>query len=298
MNFRIKNIVSQEKIFRDGVFQFTSAPGSHVASGICYAISKNVIFKINKDANIAAVITTSELAEYVDESIGVIVTDRPDEVYYSIHNELFLSGKMSLRRGQHIANSSHIAADVVLPEHVVIGERVIIERGAVIEDFTVIEDDAYIGQRAILGAIGMQSLKVNGVRQQVCFAGGVRVGQGCEVLANAIIQKPYQCFYTDIGNHTQVSVKVSVGHGSRIGDGCMIAGCVTIAGNVTIGNNVWIGPGSVIADGLKVGDQAKVRIGSVVVKNVAAESDVSGNFAVPHKINVRNCTKAYLENKK
>ena len=298
MSFRIKNIVSPEKVFRDGVFEFTSAPGYHIGSAICYAVSKNGISKINKDINIVAVITTRELAEYVDESKGVIITDRPDEEYYGIHNELFLSGEMSLKRDQYVADSAHIEDDVVLPDNVVIGERVIIERGAVIEDFTVIEDDAYIGQRAILGAIGMQSLKVNGVRQQVCFAGGVRVGKGCEVLANAIIQKPYQCFYTEIGNHTQISVKVSVGHGSRIGEGCMIAGGVTIAGNVTVGSNVWIGPASVVADGLKIGDGAKVRVGSVVVKNVASEAEVSGNFAVPHKINVRNFTKALLENKK
>lgn len=298
MSFRIRNIVSSEKIFRNGAFEFTSAPGYRIPSAICYAVSKNGIFKINKDVNILAVITTKELAEYVDESKGVIVSDRPDEEYYGIHNELFLSGEMSLKRGQYVADSAHIENDVVLPDHVVIGERVIIERGAVIEDFTVIEDDAYIGQRAILGAIGMQSLKVNGVRQQVCFAGGVRVGKGCEVLANAIIQKPYQCFYTEVGNHTQISVKVSVGHGARIGEGCMIAGGVTIAGNTRVGNDVWIGPGAVIADDLKIGDRAKVRIGSVVVKNVAAEVEVSGNFAVPHKVNVRNFTKALLENKK
>lgn len=298
MSFRIKNIVSSDKVYRDGSFDYTSAPGYQIPSSICYAVSKNGVLKLNKDTNIVAVITLKELAEYVDPSKGVILSERPDEEYYGIHNELFLSGEMSLPRGRSIAESSHIEEGVVLPDNVIIGECVIIERGVVIEDFTVIGDDAYIGQRAILGAIGMQSLKVNGVRQQVCFGGGVRIGKGCEILANAIVQKPYQCFYTEVGDQTQISVKVSVGHGSRIGESCMIAGGVTISGNVSLGDNVWIGPGSVLADGLNVASQAKIRIGSVVVKDVPAGCEVSGNFALPHQLTVKNFTKALLGHKK
>lgn len=294
----LKNIYNASEVFRDGVFKYTSAPEFSLELGICYAVSLAGINKINKNSSITSVITTKGLAKNVEKSKGVVIAERPDVEYYKLHNELFLTGGMTLAQGQSIASSAHIEEGVILPDHLVVGERVVVEKGAIIEDYTVIGDDAYIGQAAVLGARGMQNLKVNGERQQVLFAGGVRIGSGCEVLSHAIIQKPYQCFYTEIGCGTQVSVKSSIGHGSFVGAECMIAGGVTVSGNVILGEKVWVGPGSVIADGLSIGDLAKVRIGSVVVKDVPAGAEVSGNFAIPHKVNVRNFTKAMLQNKK
>jgi acetyltransferase-like isoleucine patch superfamily enzyme len=48
---------------------------------------------------------------------------------------------------------------------------------------------------------------------------------------------------------------------------------------VTIGKNVWIGTHAVILPGVEIGDNAVVGAGSVVTKNVPANSIVAGNPA-------------------
>lgn len=52
---------------------------------------------------------------------------------------------------------------------------------------------------------------------------------------------------------------------------------------VIIGNNVWIGMNATILKGVTIGDNSVVAAGSVVTKNVAANTVVAGNPAVPIK---------------
>lgn len=51
------------------------------------------------------------------------------------------------------------------------------------------------------------------------------------------------------------------------------------ANPIVIGNDVWIGGHSVIIGGVKIGDNAIIAAGSVVVKDVPANSIVGGNPA-------------------
>ena len=53
-------------------------------------------------------------------------------------------------------------------------------------------------------------------------------------------------------------------------------------------DEVWIGASCSIAQGLHIGQKAHVNMGSVVVQNVRGEASVSGNFAIPHSIHVKN----------
>lgn len=48
---------------------------------------------------------------------------------------------------------------------------------------------------------------------------------------------------------------------------------------VTIGNDVWIGGGSIICPGVTIADNAVIAAGSVVTKNVDADTLVGGNPA-------------------
>ena len=172
--------------------------------------------------------------------------------------------------------------------HVLIGPGVVIEAFAIVEDFVCIGEGTYVGPHAVLGARGMQNTLVEGRSVRVDFAGGVKIGPGCEILAMAIVQKPYHCDYTEIGEGAKISVKANVAHGVKVGARTLVGGNAQIAGNVTIGEDVWIGQSATLADGISIGDRAQVKMGSVVVKNVAAEEEVSGNFAVPHVHNLRH----------
>lgn len=56
----------------------------------------------------------------------------------------------------------------------------------------------------------------------------------------------------------------------------------------TIGNNVTVSPSCNIVGGIHIGDNVIVGIGSVVVKDVPANSIVAGNPARVIKNNMRN----------
>lgn len=111
-------------------------------------------------------------------------------------------------------------------------------------------------------------------------------------------------FHCDLGYNIHVGKNFHAGYNCtvldmaevRVGDNCMIApdvGIYTAGHNispvdrhktghaypVTIGNNVWIGGHAVILPGVTIGDNSIVAAGSVVTKDVAANTIVAGNPA-------------------
>lgn len=111
-------------------------------------------------------------------------------------------------------------------------------------------------------------------------------------------------FHCDLGYNIHVGNNFYAGYNCtildmaevRIGDDCMIAPNVGIytAGHsvepkdrnksgygipITIGNNVWIGGSCVILPGINIGDNSIVAAGSVVTKDVPANTIVAGNPA-------------------
>src|SRR6056297_3147539 len=88
------------------------------------------------------------------------------------------------------------------------------------------------------------------------YAGGVNIGENSRVLTGAVIQKPYQPFFTKIGSNTIISTHVIVGHGCKIGDRVMMSGGSGVAGNTVIENDVWIGAGAKISGSLRIGEKS------------------------------------------
>ncbi len=110
-------------------------------------------------------------------------------------------------------------------------------------------------------------------------------------------------FYSDCGKNIRVGKNVFINAcckfqdqgGIRIGDNCLIGHNVTLATlnhdfnpdnrtaiypkPVRIGNNVWIGSDSTILPGITIGDGAIIGAGSVVTKDVPANTIVAGNPA-------------------
>ena len=108
-------------------------------------------------------------------------------------------------------------------------------------------------------------------------------------------------FYTDCGKNIKIGKNVFINAcckfqdqgGITIGDGCLIGHNVTIATlnhdinpknraslyakAVKLGKNVWIGADSTILPGVTIGDGAIIGAGSVVTKNIPANSIAVGN---------------------
>ena len=112
---------------------------------------------------------------------------------------------------------------------------------------------------------------------------------------NVNIQPPIQC---NLGDHVKIGNNVSIMYNSlfmsaggiTVEDGAMIAAnCSIISNNhdpkvrtiitckpVVIGKNVWVGANSIILPGVTVGENAIVAAGSVVTKDVPANTLVGG----------------------
>lgn len=276
---------------RDAEIKHTHYANSTIAQTVCFVLTSEYLDIANKNENIVAIITTSKLSSEVNSFKGLVISVNPKKDFFHLHNLLIENGVNNIEISHSIDQTAIIADTVKIHGNVQIGKNVIIEDFVVVNSNTIIEDNTYIAQNAILGARGMHNTMIDGDFLHVKDAGGVHIGKNCEILAGAIIQKSYFSEFTRIGNQTKISVGVKVGHGCVIGERTLVAGSVQLAGYNTIGNDVWIGPSSVLAHGLKIGNNAQIKLGSVVVKDVKENEEVSGNFAYKHTKRIRNFIK-------
>lgn len=292
---KLSDFFNPSKVFRDKEFVTTYSPFSKKTGTVAFALSENVILKLNDDSQISAVITLDTLKALVDDNKGVIVDEDPQKTYYDLHNMLYERGLFLPFHKAFIHPTAVIADTAIISDRVYIGENVEIGHGVIIHNDTFIDDESTVEDYAVVGAKGMQNTLVKDILYKVHYSGGVVIGKNCQVLAHAIIQKPYQHFCTRIGDNVRISARVMIGHGSQVGDNSTIAGNCQLSGNVIMGKNVLVGPSATFSDGITISDNVNVKLGSVVISNIEEGDVVSGNFAYNHKRNLKNFIKRNLK---
>ncbi|WP_342432750.1 acetyltransferase [Neobacillus sp. FSL H8-0543] len=103
----------------------------------------------------------------------------------------------------------------------------------------------------------------------------VKMGKGCVVCPRAILTCDIQ-----IGNFVLLNLGVTIGHDAKIGNGCTVNSHSDVTGCTELGTGVFLGSHAVIMPSVKVRDFAKIGAGSVVVKQVKADTTV---FGIPAK---------------
>jgi len=123
-------------------------------------------------------------------------------------------------------------------------------------------------------AAGLKPLAV--LHPTAWISPSARLGDGCQVLARAVIQTE-----AVLGDNVLINTAAIVEHDCVIGDHVHLASGALLCGGVRVGAGAHIGAGAIIRQGLSLGDGALVGAGAVVVRDVPAGSRVAGVPARP-----------------
>lgn len=129
------------------------------------------------------------------------------------------------------------------------------------------------GRRKLFATFCEKQYQFAGLTHPGAIVGHLAVdtGQGCQILAGAIINPG-----TRLGDNVIINSGAVVEHDCHIGDHVHISPGAVICGGCHIGDGVHIGAGAVIIQGIEVGHGTVVAAGSVVVADVEPLTLVAG----------------------
>lgn len=285
---KLSDYFSTAELLREGGFSNLDEAGATQSDALVFCQNLAYLEMANANSNVVAVITLPELAADVSAS-GVAISANPRLSFFRIYRQVVAAGLTypAMMFGQGAGCNIHPSA--VVSPRTRIGDHVTIAANAVIEDFVEIGDRTYIGANAVIGAEGMMTVwQEDGAPLVIKHAGGVTIGRDVVIHAGAVIAKSLYRNFTHISDYSQIGILTNIGHGVRIGERCIISGNCVITGRAILGDNVWIGVSASVAPGLLIGAGAQIKMGSCVVRDVPPGQVVSGNFALPHKVNMKH----------
>ena len=162
-----------------------------------------------------------------------------------------------------------------------IGAHTVLHRHVVVSKLTRIGKHNQIYQFASIGE-DCQDLKYAGERTWLEIGDYNTIREACSLHRGTTQDEGI----TRIGSHNLLMVNTHVAHDCFIGDHNIFANNVGIAGHVHIGNHTITGGNSGIHQFCRVDDYSLIGGGSLILKDVAAFTMVSGNPAHAHGLNV------------
>ncbi len=273
-------------------FDSLGLAGYNKGNRVCTFIENEKYIK-ELTPNISVVLTKQSIAENMEKrgtDFGICIVENPRITYFLMHNYLSeAEAYAGARYESHIGKNCKISENaVVSPNNVNIGDNVLIEDFVVIKENTTIGDNSIIRAGCKIGGEGFEFKADGSAVFGVKHVGGVVIGRNVEIQYNSCIDKAiYPWDDTIIDDFTKVDNLVHIGHAVKIGKRSMVVANSGIGGRVTIGDDAWIGFGATIRNGIAIGNKARVNMGAVVTKDMKDFESVSGNFAIPHEVFIK-----------
>ena len=101
------------------------------------------------------------------------------------------------------------------------------------------------------------------VHPAAVVAVNAELGEGCQIVAGAIIQPGVQ-----LGDNVVINTGASVDHDCVIGSHSHVAPGVTLSGGVQVGEGSHIGTGALVVQGVHIGAASLIGAGSVVLRDI------------------------------
>ena len=257
-------------------------PGRKVLSFIA---NEKYVDSILCNENIVAIVCTQELYEKYSElkDYGVVLSNDPKKTFFEIHNKLADEDFYWRKFTNNINNTALISDKAIIGEHsVMVGENTIIEAGAVVHPGTIIGNNVIIRSGSQIGTAGFQFVNTGASVYSVITAGRAVIKDNVEIQHNCCVDRGVLGGDTVLDCNVKLDNFVHIAHDDYIGKRTFITAGVKLSGRVVIGKDCWIGVNATVSNGINIGDNCKVSLGSVVTRDVPANTTVSGNFAIEH----------------
>lgn len=186
-----------------------------------------------------------------------------------------------------ISSSAVIDETAIIGPYCIVGDEVTIGAHTELMRHVVVSKNTRIGQHNKIyqfASIGedCQDLKYAGETTWLEIGDYNTIREACSFHRGTVQDNSL----TKIGSHNLFMVNTHVAHDCQINDHNVIANNVGIAGHVHIGSHTLIGGNSGLHQFCRVDDYSLVGGASLILKDVAAFTMVSGNPAKAHGLNV------------
>lgn len=275
MEKHLSDFFSADEIRRDGCFVELGHADSAASGTLAYCDSVHYLGQANANPNVSCLLLTPDLVGKAAADKGIVVLANPRNAFYRLHEKL----DNAPRQEETVIHPS-----AIISPQAIIGRGVVIAERVLIRDNVEVGDGSFIDAGAIIGAEGILYLREDGDNVRIRHRGSVSIGRNAVILSNAVVVRGiHPGEPTVVGDHAIVGIASTIGHEAYLGRNCVISGNCVIARRARIGEGAWIGTSATVREYVQIGARASVKAGSVVVEDVAAGVEVSGNFAIPHK---------------
>ncbi len=213
-----------------------------------------------------------EYSRYVNSIASRIETENRSRKYTLTKDGYYVGENVKIGKNAYIEPLCLIDHDVIIGDnaHIFTGSKI---RRAIIGDNFVAFENSVVGSYGFTMATDESGAKV-----RIPTLGKVIIGNNVEagMLCNIAVGSGGN---TIIDDNVKIDAFVHIAHDVHLEHDVEIPAGAIIGGFVTVQNNVFIGINATVRNRITIGEKAIVGMGSVVTKDVSANTTVVGNPA-------------------